>query len=135
MIAAIFFACIGLSALYGQGPAAVSALQDSGTQSGQPGAAKGSSVTGCLSGPDGDDIYTLRSMQHRTGVQVVGPDDLKDASGGKVKLTGSWESIPTPYKPRYKGEELRRFKAKEVEVLSQSCEPPSPTSPPKQKKQ
>ena len=36
----------------------------------------------------------VRNMAHRTGVQVVGPDDLKNDSGSKVKLTGQWQPLP-----------------------------------------
>ena len=32
----------------------------------------------------------LTSMQHRAGVEVLGPDDLATAAGQKVKLTGEW---------------------------------------------
>src|SRR5271165_2562587 len=46
----------------------------------------GTTLIGCLSGPDSDGKFTLRSMSHRTGVEVFGPGNLKDDSGSKVKL-------------------------------------------------
>ena len=53
---------------------------------------KSTTVIGCLAGPDADDLYTLTNMQHRTGVMVVGGEELKKGAGAKVKLTGAWET-------------------------------------------
>lgn len=101
-----------------------------------PSAAKGTSIIGCLAGPDKDGNYTLRSMAHRTGVQVVGPEDLKNDSGSKVKLTGQWQALPASPEPgassqpsKEKSGEARRFQASEVEVLAQKCKPPAETTP------
>lgn len=110
-------------------------------------AAKGTTIIGCLEGPDKDGNYTLRSMAHRLGVQVVGPEDLKNDSGGKVKLTGQWqplspqqvqdqdlsggsrpsspETSPSSQSLGEKSGETRRFRASEVEVLAQKCKPPA----------
>src|SRR5215470_2094843 len=59
---------------------AASAVQDnsgiSGDQVTKPAGVKTSSVTGCLSGPDTEGHYILRSMQYRSGVEVLGPNDL-----------------------------------------------------------
>jgi len=88
-------------------------------------ASKGSTLIGCLSGPDKDGKYLLRSMQHRTGVQVLGPDNLKDDSGSKVKLTGSWVAGEQPHQ----GKEARPFQASEVEVMATKCEVPAETTP------
>jgi hypothetical protein len=77
---------------------AASANQDtsgtSGDQITKPAGAKGSTVIGCLAGPDKDGKFMLRNMAHRFGVQVVGPNDLKNDSGSKVKLTGQWQPLP-----------------------------------------
>ncbi len=77
---------------------AASATKDnsgiSGDQVTKPAGAKGTTLIGCLNGPNAEGKYVLTSMQHRTGVQVLGPDDLKNDSGSKVKLTGSWEANP-----------------------------------------
>ena len=89
-------------------------------------------MIGCLAGPDADDHYTLTSMQHRTGVDVVGGDELKSGSGAKVKLTGSWEAIPGV--EAKKGDATRRFKATAVSVMEERCQPPSPTTPVSKKK-
>jgi hypothetical protein len=51
-------------------------------------------VIGCLAGPDGDDLYTLASMERRNGVAVFGGDDLKKGAGSKLKLTGTWAPLP-----------------------------------------
>ena len=97
----------------------------------KPAGAKGSTLIGCLSGPDGEGKYVLRSMQHRTGVQVLGPDNLRDDSGSKVKLTGSWVAG----EQSQQGKEARRFQASEVEVMATQCEIPAETTPVSKNKQ
>lgn len=94
---------------------------------------KGTTLIGCLAGPDSDDRYTLTSMQHRLGVEVVGSDELKQGAGGKVKLTGSWEPIPSP--AGKKGDATRRFKATAITVLEDKCQSPAPVTPVSKKKQ
>ena len=106
----------------------------SSQETAQPGAAtKGTTVTGCLSGPDADDLYTLTSMQHRFGVGVVGGDELKKGVGAKVKLTGSWETLPGAQgKP---SDATRRFKATDITVMEEKCQSPAPVTPVSKKKQ
>jgi len=113
----------------------------SGDQITKPAGAKGSTLIGCLVGPDKDGKFMVRNMAHRAGVQVVGPDDLKNDSGSKVKLTGQWQPLPpdqmpvSPAQPTGKPEqperkpETRRFQATDVEVEAQKCTPPSETTP------
>jgi len=93
-----------------------------------------STLIGCLSGPDPDGKYTLRSMSHRTGVQVLGSNDLKTDSGSKVKLTGSWVPGDQPAQST-KGKESRKFQATEIEVLAEKCEAPSEKTPVGKQKQ
>jgi len=95
--------------------------------------AKGTTLIGCLAGPDSDDHYKLTSMQHRLGVDVVGGDELKEGVGGKVKLTGSWEAIPGV--DAKKGDAARRFKVTAVSVMEEKCGTPAPTTPVSKKKQ
>src|SRR5271165_1486652 len=89
-------------------------------------------IIGCLSWPDTNGKYTLRSMTYRTGVEVFGADDLKIGSGDKVKLTGSWKPGD---KPAVNGKATRKFQASEVEVLAEKCQPPSETTPVSKQKQ
>ena len=86
-----------------------------------------STVIGCLSGPDADDHYTLMSMQHRQGVDVVGSDDLKKASGFKVKLNGSWEALPGSEGKT--GDAAKRFKASDVTVMEEKSATPQAVTP------
>jgi hypothetical protein len=95
-------------------------------------ATKGTTLIGCLTGPDADDHYTLTSMQHRMGVEVVGSDELKTGAGAKVKLTGSWEALPES--EGKKGDAAQRFKATAVSVMEELCTVPSPTTPVSKKK-
>ena len=97
-----------------------------------PATSKGTTLIGCLAGPDADDHYTLTSMQHRTGVEVVGGDELKSGSGAKVKLTGSWEALPGV--EGRSGDAARRFKATAISVMEEKCTAPSATTPVSKKK-
>jgi hypothetical protein len=98
-----------------------------------PTATKGTVVIGCLAGPDADDHYTLTSMQHRLGVEVVGGEELKKGAGAKVKLTGSWDAVPGS--AGKKGDAARFFKATEMAVVDEKCETPAPITPVSKKKQ
>ena len=111
---------------------AASASKDTSTTSGdqitKPAGAKGSTLIGCLEGPDKDGKYQVRNMAHRYGVQVMGSDDLKADSGSKVKLTGQWRPLPESEQDKT-SHETHRFQATDVEVLAQTCKPPSETTP------
>lgn len=98
----------------------------------QQGAASGTSIVGCLAGPSADDHYTLTSMQHRMGVDVVGSEELKKGVGTKVKLTGSWEALPGA--EGKKDDASRRFRATAVTVLEEKCQAPEPVTPVSKKK-
>ena len=112
----------------------------SGDQITRPAGAKGSTLIGCLVGPDKNGKFLLRNMSHRLGVQVVGPEDLKNDSGSKVRLTGQWQPLPPDQQqtaPSPSGNsqqpqsrpETHRFQATDVEVLAQKCTSPSETTP------
>jgi len=106
----------------------------SGDQITKPAAAKGATLIGCLAGPDKNGKFMLRNMAHRFGVQVVGPTDLKNDSGSKVKLTGQWQPLPqAQVAPPQQGDkttvETHRFQATDVEVLAQKCTPPTEITP------
>lgn len=96
-----------------------------------------STLIGCLAGPDADDHYTLTSMQHRLGVEVEGGDELKDqlkkGAGAKVKLTGSWGTLPGSEGKT--GDAARRFNATGVTVMEEKCQAPTGVTPVSKKKQ
>ena len=94
---------------------------------------KKATVTGCLAGPDGDDLYTLTSMQHRNGVSVAGGEELKKGAGAKVKLTGSWETLPGA--DASKGDVAKRFRATEIVVMDEKCQAPQAVTPVSKNKQ
>jgi hypothetical protein len=124
---------------------AASATKDnsgiSGDQVTKPAGAKGTTLIGCLRGPTSQGRYVLTSMQHRAGVQVLGPDDLRSDSGSKVKLTGAWEPSPQPPSQdktspsQEKTKDARRFQVTAVEVLAQHCQVPSEKTPVSKEKQ
>jgi hypothetical protein len=111
---------------------AASATKDnsgiSGDQVTKPAGAKSATVIGCLGGPDADGHFVLSSMQYRSGVEVLGPNDLNTAAGQKVKLTGRW--IPpsgSQAEPNKKNE--RRFQATSFDLMADKCPPPTETTP------
>ena len=117
---------------------AASATQDnsaiSGDQVTKPAGAKTSSVIGCLGGADSGGHFTLKSMQYRSGVEVLGPNNLEAAAGQKVKLTGQW--VPASgSQDAATDKKNRRFQATSVEVLAEKCPSPGETTPISKKKQ
>ena len=61
------------------------ATQSSSTAQSQD---KSATLTGCLSGPNDEGAYMLKTGRH--SVEVGGTDDLKAHVGHEVKLSGSW---------------------------------------------
>jgi len=124
---------------------AASATQDnsaiSGDQVTKPAGAKSSTLIGCIAGPYPDGHFQLNSMQHRSGVQVLGPTDLGTAAGQKVKLTGDWvpaaesQESPTSSQVASSQKKDRRFHATSFEVLAEKCPPPAETTPISKNKQ
>jgi len=99
-----------------------------GDQITKPAAAKGSTLIGCLSGPDQDGKFVLHNMSNRSGVEILGPSNLKDDAGSKVKLTGQWQAAQSQSQDR-NATEMRRFQVTDVEVMAAKCKPPSETTP------
>src|SRR5271166_2304107 len=131
-----------------QGNATSATKDNSGTTGDQitkPAAAKGPTLIGCLSGPDKNGNYMLHSMNHRNGVKILGPADLKNASGAKVKLTGQWltpEKLPgsataspnntaaTPANGKAAPQsEMLRFQVTDIEVMAKTCTAPTEVTP------
>ena len=67
-------------------------------------------------------------MNNRTGVEILGPDNLKNDSGSKVKLTGQWQAAKSPC-AGHEHDGMRRFQVTDVEVVAGTCHPPSATTP------
>ncbi len=116
---------------------AASATQDnsaiSGDQVTKPAGAKSSTVIGCLDGRNVDGHFVLKSMQYRSGVEVLGPQDLETAAGQKVKLTGQW--VPAADSLDEGNKKNRRFQVTSFEVLADKCSTPAETTPISKKKQ
>lgn len=53
----------------------------------------GATLTGCLSGPNSEGVYTLK--RGKKEVEVGGLDDLSKHVGNEVKLHGSWVKSPS----------------------------------------
>jgi hypothetical protein len=83
-------------------------------------------ITGCLSGPDSDGIYTLKTRRHE--YEVGGLSDLKGQVGHEVKLTGTWVKTNgeiTGKETASKNEEAtkheRHMKVSAVHRVSDAC--------------
>ena len=86
----------------------------------------GATLTGCLSGPNDEGVYELKSGKKE--IEVGGLDDLSKHVGHKVRLHGAWaksgseigekESAESKEKEE-KGE--RHFKVASIDHLSDTC--------------
>ncbi len=69
----------------GIAPALLAATDNQATKPVKPATA---TITGCLSGPNDEGVFELKTTT--TTVEVGGFADLKDHVGHEVKLTGTW---------------------------------------------
>ncbi len=88
----------------------------------------GSTLTGCLSGPNSEGAYELK--RGKRTVEVGGLDDLSKHVGHEVKLHGSWaksgseigEKEEKGEKTEAKGEKgERHFKVTSIDHVSDTC--------------
>lgn len=70
---------------------------------------KSATLTGCLSGPNDEGAYVLKSG--RRSVEVGGSDELKAHVGHEVKLSGSWTKSASEIGEREESEAAERNKA------------------------
>jgi len=139
----VILALATLAAVPSRAQSVAGAAQDSKNSADQAAQPKsGTTLIGCLSGPDRDGKFMLHSMEHRTGVEVFGSDqfsdELKTDSGGKVKLTGSWKAADQTQVQSTKSggtKKQRRFETTQVELLAEACQNPSEKTPVSKKKQ
>lgn len=90
------------------------------------GAAGSAMLTGCLSGPNDEGAYLLKSGKKET--EVGGLDDLSKHVGHKVRLHGSWAKSGTEIGEKEssesKGKEEkgeRHFKVASIDHISDTC--------------
>ena len=94
--------------------------------------AGGATLTGCLSGPNDEGVYELKSGKKE--VEVGGLDDLSKHVGHKVRLHGSWaksgeeigekENAASEAKEGKEGKEEKgehHFKVASIDHLSDTC--------------
>src|SRR5438270_9844118 len=86
----------------------------------------GATLTGCLSGPNDEGVYELKSGKKE--VEVGGLDDLSKHVGHKVRLHGSWtkngSDIGEKESSESKGKEEkgeRHFKVASIDHISDAC--------------
>src|SRR5215469_6795391 len=91
----------------------------------------GSTITGCLAGPNSEGVYTLKTAKRE--VEVGGLDDLSKHVGHEVKLHGSWtksaSAIGEKEESAAKGEKAeskeekgeRHFKVTSIDMVSEKC--------------
>jgi len=92
------------------------------------------SVTGCLSGPNAEGAYVLKTTKGR-GFEVGGNDELKNHVGHEVKLTGSWaksgaeidenetgeKNVEKHETGEHEGVAERHFKVSNIHHVSDTC--------------
>jgi hypothetical protein len=90
------------------------------------GTAGSATLTGCLSGPNDEGVYELKSGKKE--VEVGGLDDLSKHVGHKVRLHGSWtksgSDIGEKESSESKGKEEkgeRHFKVASIDHISDTC--------------
>lgn len=104
-------------------------------------AGKQSTVKGCLSGPNTEGAYVLKTAKGHA-FEVGGNDQLKSHVGHEVKLTGTWvksgsqigenESAEKNEKSEageHHGVAERHFKVSDIQHLADSCSPGAATTP------
>jgi hypothetical protein len=138
-MAPIFLSIFFLLAL----SATVTAQTQAGESSKAGSNAESATLTGCLSGPNDEGAYVLKTA--RRSVEVGGSDELKQHVGHEVKLTGTWagsgsqigereeneksstsakheEAESAAHERHEKGEASERhFKVSNVTMVSDSC--------------
>ena len=127
---AAFISTLSLSvASFAQSPSgASSSPSQNGTMS-----SSHTTVTGCLSGPNDEGAYVLKSNKGRS-FEVGGNDQLKQHVGHTVRLTGSWvksgaeigENESAEKNEKSEGSEHhgvaeRHFKVTDIQHISDSC--------------
>ncbi len=91
--------------------------------------AGGATLTGCLSGPNGEGVYELKSGKKE--VEVGGLDDLSKHVGHQVRLHGAWaksgaeigekENAASEAKEGKEEKGERHFKVASIDHLKDSC--------------
>ena|SRR5436309_15427572 len=93
-------------------------------------------VTGCLSGPNAEGTYVLKTAKGR-GFEVGGNDELKKHVGHEVKLTGSWaksgaeigenesaeKNVEKHESSEHEGVAERHFKVSNIQHVADTCSP------------
>lgn len=107
----------------------LNAAQESST------AGKQTTVSGCLSGPNSEGAYVLKTTKGH-GVEVGGNDQLKAHVGHEVKLTGNWvksgseigerenetaEANEKSETAEHHGVSERHFKVSDIQHVSDTC--------------
>jgi hypothetical protein len=99
------------------------------TESGQAGmakeagAAKESTLTGCLSAqPDKDGNYTVSNGRYKKGVEVGPADTVKEHAGHQVKLTGNWSTAAGEQPGGGKKKGKKSFQVTNVTHIAETCE-------------
>jgi hypothetical protein len=91
--------------------------------------AGGATLTGCLSGPNDEGVYELKSGKKE--VEVGGLDDLSKHVGHKVRLHGAWtkssaeigekENAGSEAKESKEEKGERHFKVASIDHISDTC--------------
>lgn len=92
-------------------------------------AAADKTITGCLSGPNSEGVYVLKTAE-KGSVEVGGDKQLKEHVGHEVKLTGDWTKSGSAIGENEAAEKKesstkekneRHFKVEKIEHVSDTC--------------
>lgn len=130
----LFFAVSGVA--QGTGSSSSAGTQENSTPKAKKGTSSKASggehqVTGCLSGPNDEGVYTLTNGQYTKGLEVGGNDELKSHVGHKVKLMGTWASAADIGEKEGAGEKKesekaeKHFKVSSIEHVADTCAAPT----------
>src|ERR1700752_3143849 len=112
---------VAFAIVMGPHPSAAAKTSKMHTTAGKPAE---HSLSGCLSGPNAEGVYLLKSRHSREG---GGLDELGGHVGHKVKLTGHWVAsgaeIGEKPEAKQEKEKERHFKVDKLEMVAESCTP------------
>ena len=128
-ISSMLFALTFLSAAQTGGPSGQGGSSDQGAQKKTTAKGGGAALSGCLSGPNDEGAYVLKSGKRQ--VEVGGNDELSKHVGHTVKLHGSWaksgaeigekENAPAEKKEGKEEKGERHFKVTSIDHVSETC--------------
>jgi hypothetical protein len=107
-----------------KGQTSTSKSQSSGTQK----KSTGTTLTGCLTGPNDEGAYVLKTKSSKKEIEVGGSDELSKHVNNEVKLHGSWAKSGSDIGEKEGAEKSEKseanekhFKVTSIDHLADTC--------------